>query len=226
MKTLAYAGLTWLFIIGSQTAIRGQNKFALSVSVAPVYNHSDTHVTLPIADPVRLFPFTEFTTKGNGLGYSLGLLGRYAFTPKWSALMGIWATHAVSGKTDISENGVLFTDTYRYNHPFTNFYRLPLIINYQSSTRRLSPYFSVGASLDFRGKTYVDLSGNGELVAVKFGKPVVATSLIGAGAIYKLTHQLSLIAQPTLQYNLQPHSGYSYYHSYQLSLQTQLLYQF
>ncbi len=50
--------------------------------------------------------------------------------------------------------------------------------------------------------------------------------LIGAGIAYRFSDHLSLVAQPTLQYNIRPKPSYVYYHDYQLSLQTQLLYSF
>jgi hypothetical protein len=221
MKTL-----TFLLVIGSMATAFGQHKFALSVQLAPIYTHADSKVIFPFADPSTQLPTTEFRAVSNGLSYSLGVAARYAFSPKWSIGTGIWATHSAVGKSDFLQNGIPYTVRYQYNHPFNNFYKAPLLINYQSSTKRLSPYFSAGATFDFRGTSYVDINGNGELVPAKFGKAVVITPLLGVGVIYGLTEHLSLIAQPTIQYNIESHPSYSYFHAYQISLQTQLMYKF
>ena len=221
MKTLIC-----LLLIGSVGTVFGQHKFALSIQLAPIYTHADSKVIFPFADPATQFPTTEFSAVSNGLNYSLGVAARYAFSPKWSVGTGIWATHSAVGKSDYLQNGIPFTVRYQYNHPFTNLYKVPLLINYQSSTKRLSPYFSAGATFDFRGTSYVDLNGNGELTPIKFGKAMVITPLLGVGVIYDLSDRMSLIVQPTIQYNVESHPSYSYYHSYQLSLQTQLMYRF
>lgn len=221
MKTL-----TCLLILGSMLPGLGQNRFSLSVQVAPVYAYSDSKFIFPFPDPITQLPTTEVTTVSNVLNYSLGIAVGYAFSSKWSIASGVWATHSAIGKGDFSENGVRGTMRYQYSHPFTNSYKVPLLINFKSSTKRLSPYFSAGATFDFRGISYVDLEGNGTYVPVKFGKALIVRPLIGAGVLYGLTEHMSLIVQPTIQYDLEPHPGYSYYHAYQLGLQTQLMYRF
>ncbi|GAB3788487.1 hypothetical protein GCM10028818_55140 [Spirosoma horti] len=156
----------------------------------------------------------------------MGLSSRYSFSPKWSASAGIWATHVLSSTAYFDINGSSIRIPYHYSHPFTNAYKVPLSVNYQSSKNRLSPYFSIGASLDFRGVSYVDLAGNGQEVPVKLGKALIVTPLVGIGAIYRLNNHLLAVAQPTIQYNVQSHPTYSYYHSYQIGLQMQLMHQF
>ncbi|GAB4027919.1 hypothetical protein [Spirosoma gilvum] len=216
MKTLLFL----FFIVGVAPAF-AQSRFAVSAQLAPVYAHADSKITAGGGAPV-----SEFIINSNGLSYSLGINARYAFSPKWSITTGIWATHVATSKQDVVQDGNSYTVRYEYNHPFSNFYKAPLLINYQSSTKRLSPYFSLGATFDFRGTSYVDLSGNGEYTAVKFGKAVVVTPLVGIGALYNLTKHTALIVQPTLQYDIESRPAYTYYHSYQVSLQAQLLYRF
>lgn len=218
--------VTGLFILASTGVAFSQPKLSLSLQLAPTYAHGDSRVIFPFPDQATQLPTTELISVSNGLTYSVGVAARYGLTAKWSVSTGLWATHTVLTKADYSQNGIQFTIRYQYNHPFTNLYRAPLLIHYQSSTKRLSPYFSIGATFDFRGITYVDLSGNGELIPVKFGKALVVTPLVGAGLRYSLNKHLSLIAQPTLQYSVDPHPTYSYFHFYQLSLQTQLMYSF
>ena len=218
--------LTFLLLVANIGHVFGQHKFALSIQLAPIYSHADSKVIFPFADPATQLPTTEIRAVSNSLNYSLGVAARYAFSSKWSVGTGIWATHSAVSKSDYLQNGIPFTIRYQYNYPFTNLYKVPLLINYQSSTKRLSPYFSAGVTFDFRGISYVDVSGNGELLPIKFGKALVVTPLLGAGFIYGLTNHLSLIAQPTVQYSIAPHPTYSYAHSYQISLQNQLMYKF
>ncbi|AUD01129.1 outer membrane beta-barrel protein [Spirosoma pollinicola] len=221
MKTL-----TCLLLIASVNTAFGQHKFALSIQLAPICTHTNLKAIFPFADPATQSPNTEFSAVSNGLSYLVGVTARYAFSPKLSVGTGIWATHSATGKTNYVQNGFASSIRYKYNHPFTNLYKIPLIINYQSSTKRLSPYFSAGATFDLRGTSYVDLSGNGELIPIKVGKAVVITPLLGVGMTYNLSDHISLIVQPTIQYNIDSHPSYSYYHYYQLSLQNQLMYKF
>jgi hypothetical protein len=225
MKTSSAILITWLCIVGCINPIFGQSKFSLSLNLAPVYGHSASEQTLPIPDPNTQSATTDYGIRSHGIGYSFGLTGRYAFTTKWSASAGIWATSSIFSTADISFNGTQYSIDFQNHHPYSYAYKIPLLLNYQSSRKRLSPYFSAGASLDFRAKSYVDL-GNGQEVAIKVGKPLVASLLLGAGIIYRLSRQLSLVAQPTIHYTVEPRPTYSYYRGYQLSLQTQLMYHF
>lgn len=221
MKTFRYSILIGSFLVGNLLNAFGQHKFSFAVNLAPVYTHSDFSTNVPYFTPNT--PSTKFAGTANGLNYSIGIMGWYNFSPEWSASVGVWATHPAISRTNIIVDGVSSSTTYRYNHPFTNLYKVPLLINYRSSPKKLSPYFSAGVSFDFKGISYVDLNGNGEYIAVKSGEPVVVTPLVGAGLCYQLTDRLSLLAQPTLQYDMQNRSSYTYFHTYQLSLQTQLV---
>ncbi|WP_020596186.1 outer membrane beta-barrel protein [Spirosoma panaciterrae] len=219
MKTL-----TLLLVMVGLVPAFAQKKFAVSVHLAPIYGHNDSKIRL--GGGPNQPPASEFIMESNGLSYQLGLSARYAFSPKWSIMTGIWAAHVVSSKLDVVQDGIPYSIRYTYSHPFSNSYQSPLLINYQVSTKRLSPYVSFGATFAYRRTSYVDLSGNGEFTPIKIGKPVVVTPLLGVGVLYNLTEHLTLIAQPTLQYNVESHSAYDYYHSYSLSLQTQLMYRF
>lgn len=139
-------------MIGSLTTVFGQHKFALSIQLAPIYTHADAKISFPLANQS---PTDELIAVSNGLKYSLGVTTRYAFSPKWSIGAGIWATHSAVGKEVYMQNGIPTTIRYQYKHPFTNLYKAPLLINYQSSTNRLSPYFSAGVTFDFRGTSYL-----------------------------------------------------------------------
>ena len=225
MKRIAFNLLLLLLTVGNPMAASGQSEFSLSVNLAPVYTHTDFSITFPFTDPATQLP-VQLAANSNGISYALGITGRYAFSRNWSVSTGVWATHTLSGKTTLVQNGIPATIRYTYSHPFTNWYKTPLLVNYQASDKQLSPYFSAGVTFDFRGTSYIDTQGNGEEVPIKIGKAVVVTPLLGLGAIYRLNEHFLVVAQPTIQYNLQSHSDYSYYHLYQLGLQTQLMYQF
>ena len=219
-------GLTYLlFIITTTTTTAvGQRKIALSLQVAPIYGHDDSQIRtggLPNQPPA-----TQITAASNGLSYSVGLSLRYAFTPRWSLTSGLWATHTLTAKTNFVQDGVPYTFQYGYNHPLSHAYKAPLLVNYQVTTHRLSPYVSLGATFNFRATSYVDLSGSGEYVALKVGKPVVVIPYVGLGLVYQLSPHWSVLAQPAFQYNLQARPSYDYYHSYQVSWQTQVMYRF
>ena len=224
MKIISQLTLAGLLIISGLIPVFGQSRFSVSFNLAPIYGHTDFKSIAPIPDPDTQSPTTEIVSNQRGVGYWFGLMGRYEFSPKWSASVGIRAGHGLSTTGYISLGSINIPLHYQYSHPFQNAYAIPLLLNYQSSTKRLSPYFSAGVTLNFRSASYVDI--NGEEVPVKFGKAITITPLAGAGIIYRLTQKLSLIAQPTIQYNVQSHPTYAYYHSYGLSLQTQLLYHF
>ncbi|GAB4018535.1 hypothetical protein GCM10028773_18520 [Spirosoma koreense] len=151
-------------------------------------------------------------------------MGTYFFSSNWSASAGIWATQFISIKGNITVDGDNTVIDYSNKHPFEYAYRIPVLLNYQSSGKRLSPYFSAGASADFRAKSYVDVGGTE--VAVNIGKAVTVTPMLGVGAIYQLKQHLALVVQPMAQYNMQAHPTYTYYHGYQLSLRAQLMYRF
>ncbi|MVM28998.1 outer membrane beta-barrel protein [Spirosoma sp. HMF4905] len=225
MKATSRFIIVWLSILSGLSPVFGQSRFSLAVSLGYAYGHSDSKQIAPIPDPIAQLPTTEIITSSHSSGYSFGLLARYAFSPKWSVNAGISAGQALSVKGYLSENGNKIPVNYTNTHRDEFAYSVPLQINYQSSTKRLSPYFSVGASLGFRTKSYVDL-GNGQEVAVKFGKPVIITPGVGIGVIYRLSEHCSLIAQPGFSYNVQAHPNYEYYHAYSVGLNTQLMYTF
>lgn len=225
MKTSPLFGLIFFLIIGWLSPVLGQSRWAVSINVAPTYAHSDSKMVFPLANSTIPASFTQIVTRSHTLGYSFGLMGYYAFSPTWSVSAGIWATQFVSVKGDFDVDAEHMTLNNTNKHPFEYAYKVPVMINYKSSRKRLSPYFSAGVSADFRSTSYVDLGG-GQEVPLKFGKPVVFTPLLGIGAIYQLKPQVAFVLQPILQYNLQAHPSYVYYHAYQLSLQAQVNYRF
>lgn len=224
MKSLITLTIATLLTVGGYSVVWGQSRFSVAVNVAPTFSHTNWQQVAPIPDPVTQSPTTVVGSRSNAWGYSIGVLLHYNFDQKWSILTGIRASHAVWGKSIFSENAVDIPIQYTYGHPFRNAYSTPLQVNFRSSGKRLSPYFSAGATFNYPETSY--LLVNGDEIPVKFGKAVVINPIVGAGVDYRLSQRCSLMVQPTLQYDVQDHSSYTFYHSYVLSLQTQLLYHF
>ncbi|AUD03481.1 hypothetical protein [Spirosoma pollinicola] len=225
MKTIALLLPVWL-LLGTY-ASWGQSRFSVSINLAPTFSHSNSKSVIPPTNnpAVPIATATEVLIQSHSLGYSVGLMGHYALTTKWSLSTGVWATQTQSSQGKLILNGDAIALSYSNKHPFHYAYRVPIFVNYQSSTNRISPYFSVGSSADFRSTSYAYI--NGQEIPIKLGKPVaISPLLVGAGVIGQLKRQLTLVVQPMLEYDLQAHPTYTYYHTYQLSLQTQLRYRF
>jgi hypothetical protein len=108
--------------------------------------------------------------------------------------------------------------------------RIPLLLNFRSSDKRLSPYFSFGwlVDLPLTARVLVDRPDQGiQRLRLLTDKGPVFHVVAGAGVHYKLTPRYGLIVQPTASYNLGSFGGYaSHNDSYALGLQTQLVYSF
>lgn len=106
--------------------------------------------------------------------------------------------------------------------------RIPLLLNFRSSAKRLSPYFSLGMFLDFPIASRIIATRSGEstqnLRLASDGGPVFH-ALLGAGVQYQLDHRFMLTVQPIAAYNLGRIGGASTYNpSYELSVQMQVAY--
>ncbi len=225
MKLIANLAFASFFCLVGLSNVHGQSRFALSANLAPIYAQSNASASIPIFDPVNP-DFGTLKSNSYRLVYSLGIMARYSFSPKWSVSTGIWASHPFAGRDRITQNTITTTIPYEYKRPFHNQYKAPLLVNFRFSDNRVSPYISAGTTFDFRSKTYVVIDGMGTEVGAKFGKAVVVTPLLGLGAIIDLKEHLSAIVQPTVQYDVQPLNGLMHRNAFQLSLQTQLMYRF
>lgn len=203
----------------------GQSRFSLSVNAAPIWNFYDTRATILVPGGSGGLETLDFATKGHGFSYSFGLLGRYHLSPRWSVAAGVWGVRDVSSTLDLTQNGQTVTiNNFLGRQVFVD-YRVPLLINYQPSRHRLSPYLTAGATANIDGPRYIDL-GTGP-VRVRLDKAVTFTPLLGLGAAYRLSDQFTLIAQPTVQLEFpRGNTDYQRYRVYALSLQTQVLYAF
>lgn len=197
----------------------GQSNLSLSLSAAPHYDFSSIKRTdyFPDSKSGVAIP-VDWTSRQTGQGYSVGLMAHYAFPPRWSLSTGLWLNHTYYKAPVITTNpAVLISSgaTRQRN------YQIPLLVNYQSATRRLSPYFSAGTLFSFPAITFFSGSDN----PGKFGnRRVRVVPAVAAGLHYRLNAHLSLSAQPMLSYYLPNSKEITYYNSYRLSVQTQLVY--
>lgn len=220
----------WGFMMVNQNPVFGQNKFSFSIIAAPHYTYINTKSTLLLPDlansaaiPAATMP-VDIHSQQKGGGYSVGVMARYEFSPHFSISTGIRLNHdhfkqpTITTNPDLTLNPngiqVVGSPSNRRN------YQIPLLINYQSSTKRLSPYFSAGAYINF---PYTTIYSEG--TATLPNQKIHLYPTLGAGIMYRLSDHLSLITQPTFMYIL-PRGTYISYQYYQLSLQTQLLYKF
>jgi hypothetical protein len=224
MKAVVGIVITFVSVLLSARSLSAQGKFSLSISGSPTYSYSKTKQSVLVPDIGKggFIPL-DLASQSTGRGYTIGLLGRYAFQPKWSVSTGIWMSY---NQTDVP---TLETSMPVDHSPFgrtrSRHYQVPILVNFQSSARRLSPYFSAGALFSFRSPTYLNIGNDQEIRIAADRRKVTVVPTIGVGAIYRMSNHLSLAVQPTFNYYL-PQGTYSSYFSGRASLQTQLFYTF
>ena len=185
----------------------GQSKFAFSATVAPFYGHSVNKAMVPIDDGSGNYTYQEWKSEVSPKGYWIGLNGRYSFSHKWSASTGLWFGHS-SLKTSNSSSR-------------SHFFTIPVIANFQTSEKKLSPYFSAGGLWNFGTTSRVNIPDIGTVIFKSDHNTLRISPMVGAGIIYHFAQRLSLIAQPTFSYSIPP-SGVNT-RAYQLSLNLQLM---
>lgn len=178
----------------------GQRTISVQATAAPTLvrtNYNRTYL-FPESDGQIVEPIFLAGTV-NTIGYMAGVTALYTYAPGWSLAAGLWysqvslrqvrpvaagyGTTAVRGRT----------------------VRLPLLLNYQPSTRRLSPYFSMGLLLDFPMTSRVVVIRNGQPTQhLRLGvdKGPVFQPMLGAGGRYQLSHRCALTVQSVWSYNL------------------------
>ena len=187
-----------------------QSKLAFSVVAAPLYGHTKSTVTVILPDYNGSGTFTSQVLKSefSSKGYWVGLNGRYSFSQKWSASGGLW----------FIESRVKTSASSSRSHNFS----IPVMVNLQTSERKLSPYFSAGALWNFGTTSHVNIPDIGAVIFKSEGKISRISPVIGAGIIYHFAQRLSFIAQPTFSYAIPP-SGINR-HAYLLGLNVQLMF--
>ncbi|GAB3556334.1 outer membrane beta-barrel protein [Spirosoma fluminis] len=201
----------------------GQKTVSVSVTAAPVfastsyvrryfYPNSNGQVVEPIFINGRRW----------STGYSAGVMVHYTYAPGWSVASGVWYGQLSvrqerlpimgEGASTVSSRAV----------------RVPLLINYRSSTKRLSPYFSLGVLVDFPFTSRVVVARANEptqRLRLDTGKGPVFQPLLSAGVDYQINSRYALSVQPTWTYNMGRFGGSATYNpSFELSLLTQLVY--
>ena len=199
----------------------GQRTISIQATVAPtlvrtsynrqfLYPESDGQVVEPIFLAGRL----------GAAGYTAGLTTQYAYAPGWSVAAGVWYSQATLRQTRLTTLGDGTTAI------SSRTLRIPLLLNYHSSTRRLSPYFSLGLLLDFPMASRVVVTHAGQPtqhLRLTTDSGPVFQPMLGAGGRYRVNRRWALIVQPIVSYNLGRFGGAQTDNSsYALSILTQL----
>lgn len=219
MKTLFSVMIILAGFLVSSSVVLGQNKFAFSASVSPFYGHINSKNTFVVPYRTGGAPIaTELKSNTVTKGFYMGLNARYSFSSKWSASTGLWLSESWQGVPDITLTPAIpYYTGKEKSHNFV----LPVMVNFQTSENKLSPYFSAGALWNFNSTGTANISSSESYVVFKNNNSKV-TPMVGAGVIYNFAQHLSVIAQPTFSYSIPPSGVDS--HAYRGSLNFQLMY--
>lgn len=209
----------------STTLCFGQQKLLVSATVAPTLSHTNYTYRYfypnsdgQIVEPVYINGIRWAT------GYSAGLSVLYAYAPGWSVSSGLWYQQLTTRQARQTISGEGTTTIHN------RVVRLPLLLNYASSTKRLSPYFSFGLLTDIPMTSRVVVTRSGEstqyLKLESSTRPILHL-LVGIGGQYQLSKRYTLMVQPVWTYKFGQIGGASTYNSsFEVSLLTQLAYTF
>lgn len=207
MKSMFYTVLILAFSAFSGSDAFSQGKFAVSANVAPFFGHSKTTVEVIVPDSHSTGEFTteRWTSKASPKGIWVGLNGRFSFSDKWSASTGLWYGYSrIKGINADSRSHTL---------------SIPFLANFQTSNRKLSPYFSAGAFYNFETTSRLKIP-DFDKITFKSGENTSRVSpTVGAGVIYNFAQRMSLIAQPTFTYAIPPSNINSKVYQIGLNLQ-------
>ena len=157
-------------------------------------------------------------------GYTAGVSVRYEYTPGWSVSSGFWY-ESVSFRQARQPSAGEGTVTLR-----NRAVRVPILLNYALSTKRLSPYFSLGflVGIPLTGRVVVTRETEPtQNLRLKTAARPVFQGIVAAGVQYKLTNRYTLLAQPAWLYTLGQLGAASTNDStIDLSLLTQVVYSF
>lgn len=222
-KRLCVLLIVVLFSVGLAL---GQRTLSVSATLAPTLSHTtyQQRSFYPESDGQIVEPV--FLDGGRwATGYGAGLSVLYTYAPGWSVSSGLWYEQLTTRQARqplAGEGTVAFQ---------SRFLRIPLLLNYASSTKRLSPYFSVGILADFPITSRVIVTRVGESTQHLRLHPLITRpifqGLLGAGFHYKLGERCILIGQPVWTYAF-GQFGLARFHdtSYAFSLLTQIAYRF
>lgn len=130
-------------------------------------------------------------------GVQVGLVAQYGFAPGWSVGAGVGYRQFSTRQTRFSNDGTTVLNSRAV--------RVPVLLNFQSTTNRLSPYFSAGTLLDFPLSSRVTVRRTDQpvqqLTLGTEGGPVVYLTA-GAGGRYQLSDHSALVVQPVLTHKI------------------------
>lgn len=189
-----------LMVVPRYTTL-AQSRLSMSVDAAPVYER---------------FGYSSGSTEGvpfSTWGARLGTSLHFRLAPRWSVSSGLgleWKGHKRA------------TFGNYYTHYTIHSFKVPLLVHYTLSDKRLSPYFSTGLVWD---RIQYSVNSNSKhresITLLNILRESQIKYLLGAGVKYRLNDHLFGVVQPTFIYGARRDAR-----SYQLSLQTQLVFQF
>lgn len=189
-----------IFFVTMSYNTRGQSRFSMSVDTAPVYERFGYSASVTEGVP--------FNTWGARLGTSLHV----RLAPRWSLSSGLWLEWKGNKRSTIGN----------YRDFSIHSFKVPLLVHYTLSDKRLSPYFSAGLVWDkFKYSVYSNSKPQESITIFNVVAKPQIKYLLGAGVKYRINEYLAGTLQPTFEYGAR--SGTR---SYQVSLQTQLVFQF
>lgn len=201
--------LTLFLLLWATSLAYSQSRFA----IGPIFNFTRGNIATVEFPPGEL----GFTDRGNGV--ALGLTGLYELDSTWSITAGL-AYNWLKYYRRLPERGVIRK---------TEDVQLPVMVNYRSSSKRLSPYFSMGAMLEKRMVTRVAVSPAYVNSDIRTKLPISVWLGMGAGISYRISSKCSFIAQPTLFYMLKTKEEnllYAKFDSFKVNVQAQFVFYF
>lgn len=203
----------------------GQQKLSVSAMVAPTFSRTNYfyRYLYPESDGQVVEPVYLSGVRW-AMGFQAGASVMYEYAPGWSVSSGVWYVQLTTRQARQPAAGE-GTVTVR-----SRAVRLPLLLNYASSTKRLSPYFSFGPLIDvpLTGRVVVRRgSQSTQYLRLETTKRPIFHALLGVGARYQLNDHYTLIAQPAWAYTFgQLGSASTNDPSFELSLRLQMVYWF
>lgn len=224
MNKIRYSLCLFLLLL-SQEAL-GQKKLAMSATVAPglsytnyqsryLYPESDGQIVEPVFLDGRRWSWS----------YSAGLSVIYTYAPGWSVSSGLWFDEVTTRHPRQPAAGAGTVALH------SRVLRIPILLNYQSSDQRLSPYYSFGLLTDLPLQSRVVVTRIGEstqyLRLESINNQPIFHGLLGAGMQYQLTDRFTLMVQPTWTYAFGRFGGARLHDtSFAFKLLTQVVYTF
>jgi hypothetical protein len=204
----------------------GQSRFSVSVVAAPNFHYInwEWNVDLPVGDGSMIRP-VDLHSRVNGYGYSAGVMASYWISKRLSFGTGLLLNTTNFGKPTISTNPVLTASLHDPQDQTTSStvrsLQIPLLINYRTSAKRLSPYLSAGALTHVYSATIFEGSRRSDNTVDR----VHPYPTLGVGVDYRMNDNFSMVVQPTFVCHL-PYGEVISYKNYLMGLQAQLHYKF